>query len=110
MKKTKLALPPDFPDWPRPELDLGSNVWAAFGTSQGSKVRTHVLTVHRCAASETGWRTGSLGLDLPENKDTARPRWAVQSMDPLSITPSVQHNCGCPLSHGFITNGKWVIA
>ncbi len=35
-------------------------------------------------------------------------RWAVSSVHPLTVTPSIHWvNCGC---HGFITIGKWVPA
>lgn len=37
-----------------------------------------------------------------------RPRWTVESWDPLTISPSVLcRRCG---DHGFIRNGKWVPA
>jgi len=36
------------------------------------------------------------------------PAWAVHSLSPLTITPSLLcRACG---HHGFITNGKWVPA
>lgn len=33
-----------------------------------------------------------------------RPRWSVESWDPLTISPSVLCSCG---DHGFIRNGRW---
>lgn len=37
-----------------------------------------------------------------------RARWIVESLDPLTISPSVlMTKCGC---HGFIRQGKWVSA
>lgn len=118
--------PADWSAWaPDPDLDLGNDVWAAFTSSGGEGItrdgvpvpfaeKTGVITIHRCtrsaSKSETGWRTGALGFDVPGNTDTrGATRWKVVSMDPLTLTPSIQHNCGCPLSHGFITDGKWVL-
>ena len=106
--------PADYPEWPEPDLELEPNaMYAAFGTSQGSDARTALITVHRCSGSaasgtrEDGWHIASLSFDVPENATTGA-RWQVHSMDPLTLSPSIQHNCGCPLSHGFIQNGKWV--
>lgn len=36
-----------------------------------------------------------------------RPYWTVESLDPLTISPSVLCDCG---DHGFIRNGRWVVA
>ena len=36
-----------------------------------------------------------------DNKITV---WQVQSMDPLTLSPSILCSCG---DHGFIENGKW---
>jgi hypothetical protein len=117
-----IAKPSDWPDGePEPDLDLGDGVWASFTFSGGEGItntatgepvpyapRTGLITIHRCTTSETGWRNGHAGFDVPGNTDTrAATRWKVVSMDPLTLEPSLQHNCGCPLSHGFIRGGKW---
>lgn len=49
---------------------------------------------------------------LPGTTGTA---WRVDSWEPLTLSPSVQHNVlgqkdNCPLGHGFIKNGVWVMA
>ena len=36
-----------------------------------------------------------------------RPTWVVESLDPLTLSPSVLCNCGV---HGFIRAGRWVNA
>lgn len=52
---------------------------------------------------------GLVNFDVPANADLAnRPKWTVESWDPLTISPSV-HNTGCGL-HGFIRDGKWIPA
>ncbi len=36
-----------------------------------------------------------------------KPRWTVESWEPLTLSPSVQCDCG---DHGFVKNGRWVPA
>ena len=90
---------------------FGDGVWAQRTTRNKDDLPYGLITTHRCTSSPTGWRQGSLMFDLPHNADdTAHARWKVESMDPLTLSPSIQHNCGCPLSHGYIRDGKWVRA
>lgn len=35
-----------------------------------------------------------------------RPRWTVESWDPLTLSPSIDSGC----CHGWIRDGKWVSA
>lgn len=54
---------------------------------------------------------GAVLFDTPENhRGTAeRPLWQVQSLEPLTITPSIlmtPGKGGCGL-HGFISEGRW---
>jgi len=52
-------------------------------------------------------------FDLPHNaeeKAKGRAAWQIVQEQPLTLTPSIQHNCSCPLSHGYIREGKWVRA
>lgn len=39
--------------------------------------------------------------------DADRPSWTVESWDPLTVSPSLLCHCG---DHGFIREGKWVVA
>jgi hypothetical protein len=41
-----------------------------------------------------------------------RPTWTVESLEPLTISPSVlcKGDYGCGGTHGFIREGKWVSA
>lgn len=59
---------------------------------------------------------GSVLFDTPENQRGSAPTWQVESLDPLTISPSVlvQHgtavgrpSCGL---HGFIRGGRWIPA
>jgi len=52
---------------------------------------------------------GSLTFDGPVQRqlEPARPKWQVESWEPLTISPSVLCACG---DHGFIRQGRWVTA
>lgn len=43
----------------------------------------------------------------PSEVEVRRPVWSVESLDPLTISPSVLCGCG---AHGFIRQGRWVPA
>jgi hypothetical protein len=52
--------------------------------------------------------SGYVRLRIPLNDTTTRPSWAVESEEPLTLSPSVLcTTCG---HHGFIREGKWVPA
>jgi len=88
------------------EIDLGEGVWAQRTITSGD-LPYGLITTHRCTNSPTGWRQGSLAFDLPHNSG-ASTKWQGHFDDPITLSPSIQHNCGCPLSHGYIRDGKWV--
>lgn len=44
----------------------------------------------------------------PSEHEATNPLWKVQSIEPLTITPSLQ--CRSCANHGFITEGQWVSA
>jgi hypothetical protein len=56
---------------------------------------------------------GAVLFDTPENRrEAGRALWQVQSLEPLTISPSVlmsPEKGGCGL-HGFIREGVWVSA
>lgn len=64
----------------------------------------HVWWHHHClyvGINDDGTVSGLLPLD-------AERGWQVQSLDPLTVTPSILcQTCG---THGFITAGKWMPA
>ena len=53
------------------------------------------------------WCLGSVAFDLPETAAARGPKWTVEQMEPLTISPSVACDCG---DHGFIREGRWVSA
>lgn len=68
--------------------------------------RAGATVLHRDPKSETGWCEGFIQFDHPEMK-LDRPRWKVESLDPLTLSPSILCSCG---DHGFICEGRWVSA
>lgn len=50
---------------------------------------------------------GAVFFDIPANAAETRPKWQVESQDPLTLSPSLLCHCG---DHGFIRDGQWVPA
>jgi hypothetical protein len=51
---------------------------------------------------------GFVWFDTPTNRALAHaPLWAVESWEPLTISPSLLCSCG---DHGFIRAGRWEVA
>lgn len=50
---------------------------------------------------------GALAFDGPvqQRVEPDRPRWTVERLDPLTLSPSVLCDCGF---HGFVREGRWV--
>ncbi len=72
------------------------------------------IMVHRLDSSPTGYCTGGVTFDVPYlnpgfkiRGNNPAPLWQVQSLDPLTISPSLLCHCG---DHGFIREGRWVRA
>lgn len=59
------------------------------------------------AAGASDWCMGGITLDVPAAEGLSGARWQVQSMAPLTVSPSLLCQCG---DHGFIRDGKWVPA
>jgi hypothetical protein len=54
---------------------------------------------------------GRANLAVPCRAGLAEPWWQVESMDPLTISPSIHVEMpGVGEFHGFIRDGKWVPA
>lgn len=101
-------------------IDLGNDHWAHFVGHGGEGITQNgqpvpwtekygLSVIHRCAKTESGWDEGFVTFDIPENTEgDARPKWKVESWDPLTLSPSLlQRGCG---DHGFVRDGKWVRA
>lgn len=52
---------------------------------------------------------GAVTFDTPAMRKLApgRPKWTVESSEPLTLTRSLRCSCG---DHGFIRDGRWVRA
>lgn len=63
-----------------------------------------ILLAHRHADGRIC--EGAVAFDLPVNRDGhTRPRWTVDSFEPLTLRPSIQDpECGL---HGHIRSGRW---
>lgn len=86
-------------------LDLGHDVRILFTVREDGGPRIGLIESHRAPdGRECG---GSVTFDVPEAEGLNGPRWTVESMDPLTISPSVLCSCG---HHGFIQAGRWVPA
>jgi hypothetical protein len=61
------------------------------------------------AATSTGRCEGAITFDGPvqQQVEPNRPKWTVESWDPLTLSPRLLCGCG---DHGFIRNGRWVPA
>jgi hypothetical protein len=105
-------------------IDLGNGVyfrWLAFAPDRelnphlahlDDNDRTGIIVGH---VHDDGYVCeGGVMFDTPESRRDAgkgRPVWQVESLDPLTISPSVlftpPHGCGL---HGFIKEGRWIPA
>lgn len=86
-------------------IDIGSDVRIMFTVRTDGGPRIGLIESHRSPdGRECG---GSIYFDVPEAEGLPGPRWTVHSMDPLHIEPSVLCSCG---HHGWIRDGRWVVA
>ena len=55
------------------------------------------------------WCEGSILFDSEVSRRVFanRPRWTVESWEPLTLSPSILDSCG---DHGFIRESRWVPA
>jgi len=105
-----LTLHPYLPDNDRTGIIVGH----LHPEGECARHRGHVPEA--CAANP-GWCgpecEGAVLFDTPENRhgneDGHRPLWQVESLEPLTISPSIlmsPDKGGCGL-HGFIRAGRW---
>jgi len=84
-------------------IDIGHGVTISFTEYNGvivGLVEEHDSPAGRCS--------GYVRFRIPQNDTIERPSWIVESMDPLTLSPSVL--CTTCQHHGFIRNGRWVPA
>jgi hypothetical protein len=97
------------------QIDLGSDHWMSwYVLYSNSEQRTGIIVWHPLtpACEEQGCTFlgscgGSVPFDIPENESVDGPKWSVESWDPLTLSPSLLCHCG---DHGWIREGRWVIA
>lgn len=90
---------------PFPDLDLGHGVVVRF-TSWGGHDPVGLIETHR--RPDGAPCSASVLFDLPGVAEAhpGRAVWTVETLDPLTLTPSLR----CPRCrhHGWITGGRWV--
>lgn len=65
----------------------------------------HHYLYYRHDCPVLGDNPSAIALDVPENAwIPAEAKWQVESLEPLTISPSLLCPCG---HHGFISNGRW---
>ena len=92
-------------------IDIGSDHFIRFSSYQDDD-KTGITVLHKDKSGATcrGWVAFRGGAWEKAFVASAQPiqAWDVQSLDPLTISPSVLcRACG---DHGFIRDGKWVCA
>lgn len=92
-------------------------VWADLGhgievvlVHNGDRELIGLLERHACRTpvGSTYVSVGSIPFRGASGWPEGWPRWSVQSLEPLALTPSVQ--CGECGRHGVITGGQWLAA
>jgi Family of unknown function (DUF6527) len=84
-------------------VDIGHGVTISFTEYEGATgglIEEHDSPTGRCS--------GYVRFRVPQNDTTTRPGWIVESMNPLTLSPSIL--CATCKHHGFIKGGKWVPA
>lgn len=99
------------PDEPG-SIDIGHGVWIRYFTETATgDTHAGLIICHWHPGHQPGdWPcAGTVPFDRGQGGD--RPRWALVSEEPLTLTPSIRSsdsNGEC--LHGYITNGEWVPA
>lgn len=86
------------------ELDIGHNVRIVY-TSVGAHRPGGLIEYHRTAEGRECAGSVLFDLDGVRNAFPDRPVWTVETLEPLTLTPSILcRRCG---HHGWITSGRW---
>lgn len=109
---------------PEGSIDLGNGIymrWLSFSPDRdlnphlahlSDNDKTGIIVGHVHEDGEIC--EGAVLFDTPENHrgEEGRPLWQVESLDPLTISPSIlmsPDKGGCGL-HGWVREGRWVSA
>ena len=98
-----------------PDLELGHGVSVVF-TAWGPHDPAGLMEFHLCAGGNCrapgggpGQCGGGILFDLQGVREAFpnRDLWTLESLEPLTVSPSLQ--CGCPgcAHHGWIRQGRW---
>jgi hypothetical protein len=88
-------------------IDLGHDHTFTFTWAQDGQIKIGGIITHKKA--DGSLCDGSLWFDCEyvNQHFPNKPRWKIESMEPLTLSPSFLCHCG---DHGYIRNGKWVVA
>lgn len=86
-------------------IDIGHGVHIKFTVRGDHDEVCGIYESHECLDGEG---MGAVTFDVPAAEGLPGPRWTVEQLDPLTISPSVL--CGTCGNHGFIREGRWVPA
>lgn len=88
-------------------IHLGGRVYyTLFADCEGSDVFTGIFMEHRNEDESVCCR-GTITFDVEENEELPQPKWEVESIEPLTLSPSI-NNTNCPNKlHGWIIDGEW---
>ncbi len=94
------------PDWAKESqtIWLDDDHAVTWTTRSGESTPSGGLLWHRVAerpdSATPGWCVGGF-----QWKGDSGPVWTLESMEPLTLSPSIRCGCG---HHGWIKNGKWI--
>jgi hypothetical protein len=86
--------------------DLGGGVSAVFELETGTGDPIGATIVHERDGKRCAGYCHFAGKPR-QYDDGGKAQWVVQSLEPLTMTPSVVCHCGF---HGWVRDGKWVPA
>jgi hypothetical protein len=92
--------------------DIGSEVWVKFHACSHVDSPSGALVRFGGEEEDDGFDRDDICVGaISWCKECRGPTWELISLEPLTVTPSVQTTCHLhPPHHGFITDGKWVPA
>lgn len=98
----------NLPSYAEPDLWLDDDHAIEFITRQGETEPYGAHIWHRPGPKKRdpsamhGWCLGTF-----QWRGMNGPNWTLESMSPLTVSPSILCSCG---AHGFIREGKWIPA
>jgi hypothetical protein len=86
--------------------------WARRGGSDSARATDVLVGIILWHKAQDGQACGGVCHFVRGSGDQDRPEWQVETLDPLTISPSVlcDGKYGCGGTHGFVRLGKWTPA